>query len=402
MYKTEFLKIDNAPDTILYKTPNGISTVVLAVRAGLMHDPVGKEGLAHYVEHGVFKGTRKGESEEIQNRWGLKGLNYNAYTDSDFTAYYLTGLSCHLEFMIEELNKLLRIATFPDEEMETEREIILTEAMMRKDSQSSSMYDILNETVMINGYDRSNIGTEESIKSITSEDMRKFKETYYTRNNMSLHIASDVSFDKVSKMVTNVWNLARIPDGVKLADRPDTYLTDVPEFKLELPFSLDTYCVVCEVERNAYSDILDEMTAGVYGVLSSEILREKLGAVYSAFIWDYLHNKNKLLWSFVTFFKKERKDEVVQAVDRHFEFKDKFTKEQFLKAKNVLLTNTVKSWSHKVVASDFHPFRDYEEYDLNKKIKNIKSVTYNKFCKWLKFFVYKSTRVYAVGNKKED
>ena len=118
---------------------NGVRVVVLAmpgigsasvsvfVRTGSAHEAVRLNGISHVVEHMAFKGTRTRDCQRINLDAERLGAEVNAHTDKDHTAYHMRGLAAHAPRFIRMLGDIVRESTFPEEELERERRVILHE-----------------------------------------------------------------------------------------------------------------------------------------------------------------------------------------------------------------------------------------------------------------------------------
>src|SRR5690606_4187545 len=106
-----------------------IAHCCLIINAGSRDEEVGEPGLAHFIEHLLFKKTEKRNTSQILNRLEIVGGDLNAYTTKEYTCLQASFLKPHLERAMELLQDIAFFSTFPEEEMEKEKEVILDEIL---------------------------------------------------------------------------------------------------------------------------------------------------------------------------------------------------------------------------------------------------------------------------------
>ncbi|MBD5189378.1 MAG: insulinase family protein [Bacteroidales bacterium] len=171
------------------RLPGDVSYIGLAVRAGSRNEDNEHEGLAHFVEHTLFKGTRHRKSWHISCRMEQVGGELNAYTTKEETMIYTNAPAGHAERAIELIADLVKNSNFPEAEIEKEREVIIEEIQSYKDSPSESVYDEFEELIYKGSSLAHNIlGTPESVRRLTSADARSFIDSLYTPEDMVLYV----------------------------------------------------------------------------------------------------------------------------------------------------------------------------------------------------------------------
>lgn len=170
----------------------------LAVNAGSRDDAPGLQGLAHYVEHTIFKGTTHRRAWHILNRMETVGGELNAYTTKEGTMLYSIFPSRHLERAIELLADLVTCSTFPAEELDRERDVVLEEVDSYRDTPSEAIYDDFEDMVFTSNPMGHNIlGTDESIARIGSDHCLHYLKTQYVPGNMAFFSVGPAEPDKV-------------------------------------------------------------------------------------------------------------------------------------------------------------------------------------------------------------
>ena len=161
---------------ILHLTDNmPISYVGVAIDAGTRDELPNESGMAHFVEHLLFKGTKHRRSWHIINWLESVGGQLDAYTTKEETYIYATVPTEYTERAIELLADVVLNSTFPENEIEKERDVVLDEIQSYNDSPSELIYDEFEELLFPHDpIGRNILGTEQSLETFTSERMQAF------------------------------------------------------------------------------------------------------------------------------------------------------------------------------------------------------------------------------------
>jgi zinc protease len=178
-----------------------VVTHLLVVKAGGADDPYGKTGLAHFLEHLIFSGTKNFPEGAYDRAIGRVGGAHNAYTTRDYTLYYATVPKKHLAtVMAMEADRFANIA-FDDAQAAREVKIITEERSMRVDNSPMAQLSeqLMAMTFLNHPYGRPIIGWPDDIAGYTAADARSFFEAYYRPSNMILVVAGDVTAREVRR-----------------------------------------------------------------------------------------------------------------------------------------------------------------------------------------------------------
>src|SRR3978361_599307 len=161
---------------ILHKHfPSAITHCCFVVNAGSRDEPEHKEGLAHFIEHLLFKETEARSYNQILNRLELVGADLNAYTTKEYTCIHASLLRQHLERTVDLFQDILFHSTFPQEEMEKERGVILDEMASYLAQPEEPIQDDFEELLFAGHPIGNNIlGTRESVAAVTKNDIKQF------------------------------------------------------------------------------------------------------------------------------------------------------------------------------------------------------------------------------------
>ena len=158
----------------------------LAINAGSRDELEGHYGLAHFVEHTIFKGTKHRRAWHILNRMERVGGELNAYTTKEGTMLYSVFPEQHLGRAIDLLADLVQWSVFPQEELDRERDVVLEEAASYRDTPSDAVYDDFEDLLFAGTELGHNIlGRKEDLERLTRDDCMRYLKTLYVPTNMA-------------------------------------------------------------------------------------------------------------------------------------------------------------------------------------------------------------------------
>lgn len=199
------------------------------VDAGSRDEPESLPGLAHFVEHTIFKGTSKRSSWHISNRMESVGGEINAYTFKEGTSVYTIAPTGYEERGVELIGDLIANPTFPATELGKEREVVIEEINSYLDNPAESVFDSFEENIYKGSALAHNIlGSPESVREITGKDCRRFVERYYNPSNMVGFVATPADETKVVRLLEKHWGkLQRVEEKPERVTPPDVGQFDI-------------------------------------------------------------------------------------------------------------------------------------------------------------------------------
>lgn len=157
-----------------------------------------EEGIAHFIEHSIFKGTEHRRSYHIRNRIDGVGGELDAFTTKEETCVYASALTQHLERCLELFSDILFHSTFPQHEIEKEKDVVIEEINLYKDSPAELIYDDFEEMIFGSHPLAHNIlGSKKNVKHFTSEQLSLFLHQNYTPDKMVITVVGNVEFNKL-------------------------------------------------------------------------------------------------------------------------------------------------------------------------------------------------------------
>ena len=219
-----------------------ISHFGIIVNAGTRDEREEIMGMAHFIEHMLFKGTEKRRALQIINRLEEVGGEMNAYTSKEKTCIYASFTSGYLSRAVDLLTDIAFNSTFPEKEMEKEKKVILEEIDMYADTPEERINDEFQELLFKNHPLGFNIlGTPETLNAITQEQTKGFIRNFYQPENIVFSYVGSTPFEKVVKLCEK-YMPAPIKIGNGLKRKP---------FKALPPFTIEKdtehaqcYCVM--------------------------------------------------------------------------------------------------------------------------------------------------------------
>jgi predicted Zn-dependent peptidase len=242
-------------------------------------------GLSHYIEHMMFKGTRKRTAYEIAHALDSIGGKMNAYTSKETTVYYAVVLDRHIDVQIDVLSDMVLNSLFDSKEMEIEKGVILEEIKMYEDTPDELIHDYFAEQIL-HGHPlgRPTIGRAESVKAMRRENIVDYVSRFYSPHNMVISLAG--------ALPGNVADLLR-PYWEKLEGRKIVHKQPHPDVKgsLSLKQKKTEQTHLClgtkgpsqlDDDRYAFA-ILDNIMGGSMSSHLFQEVREKRGLAYAIY-----------------------------------------------------------------------------------------------------------------------
>lgn len=184
-----------------------VVTHMVWYKVGSADEPPGKTGVAHLLEHLMFKGTADFPSGAFSKNVARVGGSENAFTSLDYTGYYQTVAVEHLEQMMVMEADRMRNLVLDEKEVETERLVVLEERSQRTDNDPASILrEHVNAALFLNHpYRRPIIGWEHEISALTIEDLKGFYRQWYSPSNAILVVAGDITLDRLKPLAKKTY-----------------------------------------------------------------------------------------------------------------------------------------------------------------------------------------------------
>jgi predicted Zn-dependent peptidase len=189
------------------------ATVGIWVNVGSTNEKEGVEGVSHFVEHMIFKGTPERSAREISETIDRIGGDLGAFTAKEQTCYYVKVAGEHIETAIALLADILKNSLFVDEEFERERGVILEEIRMYEDAPDDLIHDLFISTAICDhSLGKPVIGNNKSIADLERKALVDYYKNHYTPEKTIISVAGNINHIKVMKLLSeNFSNFAGRP-----------------------------------------------------------------------------------------------------------------------------------------------------------------------------------------------
>ena len=258
----------------------------LAVNAGSRDELEGQYGLAHFVEHTIFKGTKRRSSTRINNRMEQVGGELNAYTTKESTMLYCIFPVEHLERAVELIADLVENSVFPKHELSTELDVVLEEVASYRDSPSEAVYDDFEDMLFAGSQLGHNIlGEEKDLRLLTSGHCLDWLKRLYVPSNMVFFSLGSTPAEKVFRLAERFFSvLSHAKQGIKrkapVSLEPQRKLVDLGLHQSHTIVGVRVKGMYDD-ERYAMSLVNNILGGPGTNSLLNVSLREKRGLVYT-------------------------------------------------------------------------------------------------------------------------
>lgn len=214
----------NNPNIYYKKYDNGLRLIInrmegyysvasgLMVKTGSINETEIDNGISHFIEHSLFKGTEKRSAYDISAYSDKIGGQINAYTSKESTCYYTRSTPAQFRDTMEVLSDLFFNSVFDEEELELEKDVIIEEINMGADESEEHLLELLAESCYgKKGMGQSILGSVENVKKFTRADIEKYMTRYYCSDNVVISIAGNIDIAYAQKVVEEffVYNFKR-------------------------------------------------------------------------------------------------------------------------------------------------------------------------------------------------
>lgn len=201
------LTLSNGIRLVYMHTNSVVAHMGVTILAGSRYEKSNEEGLAHFLEHCIFKGTTKRRSLHILSRLDSVGGELNAYTTKEEICVYASFTKEHAGRTSELLADIVINSNFPEKEIQKEKEIVLDEINSYLDSPSDKIFDDFENYLFSNHPLGTNIlGTKESVSGFTREDLLKYTKRFFFSENIVISFVGDIPISRLTKMLEKDFN----------------------------------------------------------------------------------------------------------------------------------------------------------------------------------------------------
>jgi len=265
--------LNNGIRLIHQRVDSPISNFGVIINTGSRDENKEEQGIAHFIEHVIFKGTKKRKAYYVISRLEDIGGELNAYTGKEDTAFYASFLTKYYDRTFELLSDILCNSIFPEHELEREKEVVIEEINSYKDSPSELIYDDFDE-LLFDGHPiaRNILGTPELVRSFTRENIFNFIKKNYQTDQMVLSSVGNLPFNKVFAMAEKYFG--SLPVGKREWNR-QPFSGYIPEEKIINKGTFQTHCIIGNLAYNSHDERRVGMTL-LNNILGGQSMNSRL------------------------------------------------------------------------------------------------------------------------------
>ncbi|MFZ4862737.1 M16 family metallopeptidase [Sphingobacterium sp. Mn56C] len=286
MKEYNIIQLDNGIRVLLHYQKSPITHTCMIVNAGARHEEQGMYGVAHFIEHLLFKRTERRSTNQILNRLEEVGGDLNAYTTKEYTCIHASFLNPYLGRALDLFEDVLFHSTFPDTEVEKEKGVILDEIASYLDSPEESIMDDFEDLLFQgSGLGHNILGLAEDLDSMKRSHIEAFIQANYNTDELVVAIAGDYSLKQVERLAQKIFGPIAANRVVKPAQQIPALV--VQQTVIEKPINQAHYMLGTQTfgtfdDRKMGMLLLNNILGGIgmSSILNLGI-REKYGIAYT-------------------------------------------------------------------------------------------------------------------------
>jgi predicted Zn-dependent peptidase len=253
---------------------------------GSRHEPQEQSGIAHFVEHMLFKGTATRSAEDIAQTIDSIGGQMDAFTAKEYASYYIKVLDEHLPLAVDVLADIVRRPALTEDDIEREKKVVLEEIKMVEDTPDDLVHELFTENFWVNHpLGRPILGTRETVEGLTQERLRRYFNGVYTAPNMIIAAVGNVEHEQVRDLVEASFGTLS-SDSENISSAPPRVEPRIIIRNKELEQShvcLGTSSYQQDHEDRYSSYVLNTVLGGSMSSRLFQNVREKRGLAYAVF-----------------------------------------------------------------------------------------------------------------------
>lgn len=370
---------------LVVKQIDGLLSVSMGVLVGTgsCYETEGENGISHFIEHMMFKGTDKRNAFEISDAMDRIGAQVNAFTSKDITCYYAKSTSDHAGEAFEILSDFVLNSTFPEEEMDREKGVVCEEISMTEDTPDDLCLDILAEAYFGNsGYGRTILGPVNNVKGFTRKNLYDYIDERYNPENLVISFAGKIDIKYAEELVAEHFekHLKKRAFGNRkkiLEQKGDSLFKKKDIEQVHIAFAWPSLA-----REDKLMDAALVVNTILGGGMSSRLfqkVREQMGLAYAVYSYISSFTEGGILTVYAGVNPSsvgKAQEAIMNTIDEFC--KSKFTEDEFLRGKEQLKSSVILSQentaSQMIAYGKYLLFND-KILDLDQRVKDIDSMT---------------------------
>lgn len=380
----KYKQFDNGLRLVVNNMPGMLSVSIgILVKTGSMNENAVENGISHFIEHVMFKGTEKRTAFEISENIDSVGAQINAFTSKELTCYYTKSTTDHVQTTLDILSDIFFNSKFEKQELEKEKGVVLEEINMSEDTPEEVCLDLLAKGYYGDkGLGQTILDSAKNIKSFNRDDIIKYMDKYYTADNVVISVAGNVDIANIEGLVKEYFadKFTRLKSAKQVDTTPNTPEHLFKSKKIEqshIAFAMKGLSI-----NDEKADALAIANIVFGGGMSSRLfqkIREELGLAYS--VYSYISSyKDSGVVEIYAGVNTNLRDLAVNAILEQVDVlkKDGITEKEFLRAKAQVKSAFImgqESTSSQMLLYARYLLLLEQEFDINERIKKLDNVS---------------------------
>lgn len=376
-------KFDNGIRLIVKNMPGLLSVSMgIIVHTGASLESDSEDGISHFIEHMMFKGTQKRTAFEISDEMDRIGAQMNAFTSKDITCYYAKSTTANAGKAFEILSDLFLNSAFPEEEMKREKGVIVEEINMNDDTPDDLCLDTLSQAFYgESGYGRNILGSRKNVNSFTVSDIKNYMSRHYVPQNIVIAMAGNIETSFAEELAEKYFSslascaAEKFYVDVKLTAKSLLRKKNIEQIHLGLAFpSVKRY--------DRLFDATQIMNCILGGSMSSRLfqkVREELGLAYT--VYSYVSPFEEV--GSLVVYAGVNPENYLKCYDAVFDCindikKKNITNEEFLRGKEQLISSSIfaqESTSSQMLLYGRELIYSDKIYNFEERVEKVKRMT---------------------------
>ena len=342
-------KLDNGIQVVMEKIDYVNSVAIgIIIRNGSIHENINNNGVSHFIEHMLFKGTKNRNAKEIAESIDNVGGQLNAFTGKEQTCFYAKVLDQHLPIAIDVLGDMLSNSLFIEEEIQKEKGVIIEEINMYLDEPEDLVYELLNELMFKNtSLEYPILGNEHSVSTLNRENMLNYFYEKYNAEDIVISLAGKFDTKETMKLLNENFNNFKKEKSKLTEELPNEYIFKNNIKGKDKKIEQLNFCIGLEGTNSKSDDIHPTLVMNNIfgGSMSSRLfqsIREDKGLAYSVYsILSPMENTG--IFSIYAGLKSSQLIQVVKLIKSEIEYIEKqlITKEELHMSKEQFKGNYI-------------------------------------------------------------
>lgn len=379
-----FKQFDNGLRLVINKMEGmlSVSSGVL-VKTGSINESASENGISHYIEHVMFKGTKNRTAFEISDHVDRIGAQINAFTSKELTCYYTKSTKEHTYKTLEILSDIFFDSIFDKEELDKEKGVVIEEIKMSEDTPEEVCLDLLAQSYYGNeGLGQTILGPEKNIKKFTRDDVEKYMDKYYTADNVVISIAGNVDEKEVENYVKDLFSdkfkrLKSVEQKKSVIAQPKNLFKSKRIEQSHIGIAMKGYPIGDDM-TDAFAIANIVLGGGMSSRLFQKV-REELGLAYSVYSYASQYKNDGIveIYAGVNTSLRDLAVNAIAEVVNEFK-KNGITEQEFERGKEQIKSAFImgqESTSSQMMLYAKHLLMLDKQFDFSERIKRLENVT---------------------------